>query len=386
MKRSAARRALSLVTRRTPAPDAAATLAALPAAVVVLDEAARFVTVNQAAEQFFQGSAATLMQARLSDFLPPDNPLFGLIAKARATASQVSDFDLALESPRLSRSAIAVHAATVGDDQAHVVLTLIDGSTAQKLDRQLALRNAARSVEGMAAILAHEVKNPLSGIRGAAQLLEATLAEAGLADADRELTQLICDEVDRIRALVDRMEQFGGRTVAFAPVNINQVLDHVRRIAANGFARHVRFVEVYDPSLPPVWGNRDQLVQVCLNLVKNAAEAVPEQGGEITLLTAWQHGVRLALPGSGARVHLPIAVAVRDNGSGIAEDLRDHLFDPFVTTKPQGHGLGLALVAKIVGDHAGLVEAESTPGRTTFRVMLPMAPETATAAEASPRP
>jgi two-component system nitrogen regulation sensor histidine kinase GlnL len=370
MKRSAARRALSLVARRRPAPDAAATLAALPAAVIVLDDEHRFISVNQAAEQFFQGSAATLTQARLTDFVPADSPLFDLVATARATASPVSDHDLALESPRLSKTGIAVHAAVLPDDPAHVVLTLIDASTVQKLDRQLSLRNAARSVEGMAAILAHEVKNPLSGIRGAAQLLES-----GLSESDRELTHLICDEVDRIRALVERMEQFGGRPVQFAPVNINQVLDHVKRVAERGFAAHVRFSEVYDPSLPPVWGNRDQLVQVLLNLVKNAAEAVPDHGGEITLITAWQHGVRLALPGGGARVHLPIGVAVRDNGTGIPDDLRDHLFDPFVTTKTGGQGLGLALVAKIVGDHGGLVEAESAPGRTTFRLMLPMAPE-----------
>jgi two-component system nitrogen regulation sensor histidine kinase GlnL len=347
--------------------------------VVVLDEAERFVAVNPAAEQFFQGSAATLTQARLADFVPPDNPLFDLIAKARATESPVSDYDLALESPRLAKTGIAVHAALMPDDPGHLVLALIDASTAQKLDRQLALRNAGRSVEGMAAILAHEVKNPLSGIRGAAQLLEA-----GLSAQDRELTQLICDEVDRIRALVERMEQFGGRPAAFAPVNINQVLDHVKRLAEKGFARNVRFAEVYDPSLPAVWGNRDQLVQVLLNLVKNAAEAAPAHGGEITLMTAWQHGVRLALSGSGARVHLPIAVAVRDNGAGIAEDLRAHLFDPFVTGKAGGQGLGLALVAKIVGDHGGLVEAESVPGRTTFRLMLPMAPDHLSADEGMP--
>lgn len=371
MKRSAARRALALVTRGrvAPPPDAAATLAAIPAAVVVLDEGGKFLSANPAAEQFFQASAATLTQQRLGDLLPQDHRVFDLIAKARAASSQVSDYDLTLESPRISKTAIAVHVAPMPEDPEHVVLALIDGSTAQKLDRQLALRNAARSVEGMAAILAHEVKNPLSGIRGAAQLLEANLG-----DADRELTQLICDEVDRIRALVERMEMFGGRPVEFAPVNINQVLDHVKRVAQSGFARHVRVVEVYDPSLPAVWGNRDQLIQVCLNLVKNAAEAVPEQGGEIILSTAWQHGVRLALPGSSSRVHLPIVVSVRDNGPGIPDDLRTQLFDPFVTTKPNGRGLGLALVAKTVGDHGGLVEAESAPGRTSFRIHLPMAP------------
>jgi len=252
-----------------------------------------------------------------------------------------------------------------------VVLAMQDASAALSLDRQLAFRGAARSVTGMAAVLAHEVKNPLSGIRGAAQLLEASVEEA-----DRELTVLIRDEADRIRALVDRMEAFSEKPISRNAVNIHRVLEHVRRLAQTGFAENVRFQENYDPSLPPVWGNRDQLVQVVLNLVKNAAEAITNVAHpEIVLSTGFQHGMRIAVPGTSERVNLPLYVAIRDNGPGIPEDIRPHLFEAFVTSKASGSGLGLSLVAKIVGDHGGLIEVDSRPGRTEFRLHLPVVTE-----------
>jgi len=349
-------------------PDAAALLAALPDPVLALDrdDIVRF--VNPAAEQFFGVSAAALSGHPFTEIVPSQSPIFMLLEAVRRTGGSIAEYDVPIEGPRLAPRSVTIQGAPAGEGSDLVVLSLHERSMADKMDRQLTHRNAARSVTAMAAMLAHEVKNPLSGIRGAAQLLEQDTDEAG-----RELTQLICDETDRIVALVDRMEAFSEHApISRAEVNIHEVLDRVRKIGQSGFARHVRLTEEYDPSLPSVHGDRDLLLQAFLNLVKNAAEAAPESGGEITLTTAYRHGLRLAVPGGEGRRHLPLMVAVADNGSGIPDHLKPHLFDPFVTTKRNGTGLGLALVAKVIGDHGGMIEFDSHPRRTVFRVFLPL--------------
>ena len=354
-------------------PDANAMLAALLVPVLLLDSADRFRFVNQAAEHFLGMSGAQLRSLQLADLLPTDNPVFMMIRQVRKHGAVVVDHELTLESPRLSKHGVTVQASPMAEEPGCVLLTLQDASAARTLGQQLSSRGAARSVSGMAAILAHEIKNPLSGIRGAAQLIEPNVS-----NADRDLAILIRDEADRIRALIDRMEMFTERPIERRSVNIHRILEHVRRLAQSGFAAHVRIHEVYDPSLPAVWGNRDQLIQVLLNLVKNAAEALTEAevaSPEITLTTAFQHGVRVAVPGSSTRLDLPLVVAVRDNGPGIPDDIRPNIFDPFVTTRPNGNGLGLALVAKLIGDHGGLIEVHSRPGRTEFRIHLPVVPE-----------
>lgn len=334
--------------------------------------------VNAAAEELLQLSQSYLVGLTIDEIVSPNHPLLDMVRQVRTRGHSLTEYEVILESPRFAPLKVNVQVSPLGDGSAApagrpgaVVIAVTQLSIAHRIDQQLTHRNAARSVSGMAAILAHEVKNPLAGIRAAAQLLEDNVTPA-----DQQLTQLICDEADRICGLVDRMEVFSDhRPTPRQPVNVHEILDHVLRMANTSFARHLDIVQNYDPSLPPVLADRDQLVQVFLNLVKNAADAAPEDGGEIKISTAFRHGVRLALRGGGESVAVPIAISVQDNGSGIPEDLRQHLFDPFVTTKPGGHGLGLALVAKIVGEHGGIVEFDSEPRRTVFRVLLPMSRE-----------
>ena len=344
---------------------------ALPHPILVLAADERVIYANVAAETFFQSSQAVLKRQQLGVIVSDDCPLIALARQVARNGTTVNEYGVLISTPKIQAPRLVdIYGGPLPDAPDLVLLMLQQRSMAQMIERRLTHRAAARSVSGLAAVLAHEIKNPLSGIRGAAQLLEPSLS-----DEDRALARLICTETDRIRNLVDRMEVFGDeRPLAIEPVNIHSVLDHVKRIAESGFARGIRITEQYDPSLPPIPGNRDKLVQAFLNLVKNAAEAVSEtrDGGRIVLTTAFRPGVRLSVPGSQARVSLPLMIEVEDSGPGIAESVKSHLFDPFVTTKRTGTGLGLALVAKIVGDHGGIIECDSEPRRTVFRVLLPM--------------
>ena len=344
-----------------------AILNALANSVFVVGAHNEIVYLNQSAEQFFQASMGAIIGKALDAFIPEDSPVIALIGKVRISGNSVSQYDVPIKTPRIGEHVVTVDVAPLSDQAGSLVVTLQQRSIAGRIDRSLTHRGAARSVSAMALMLAHEIKNPLSGVRGAAQLLEQASDVK-----DRELTRLIIEETDRICALVDRMEMFTDNPrLERKAVNIHEVLNHVVRLAQNGFGRAVRFVEAYDPSLPPAFGARDQLVQIFLNLVKNAVEAAPNTDSEVVISTAYQQGVSIATPSGEGHVKVPLVVRVQDNGPGVPEDLRGNLFDPFISTKPGGSGLGLALVAKFVDDHGGVIDLDTENSRTVFRVMLP---------------
>jgi two-component system nitrogen regulation sensor histidine kinase GlnL len=342
-------------------PSFAGLFAALPVAVMVIDPEGRIAFANAECEVLLN------MSERAMRGQPVDGVLTAPGGPSRRDNQGFSAFDAEIEIVRGGRVMVDYIEARVPDHAGWRSITLHHGATSRRMGQSVDRASAARAAVGAAAMLAHEIKNPLSGIRGAAQLL------AG--GGNDELTTLITTEVDRIAALIDRMQDFTDtRPLSLHPENIYPLLDHARRVALAGFARHVTIDERFDPSLPPVLTDRDAILQVVLNLIKNATEAMIGQAdARITLATAYRHGMAVSPAPGRPRQPLPIEICVIDNGPGAPEDIADHLFDPFVSGKPEGQGLGLALVDKLVRDMGGIVQyaREGSPPQSVFRILLP---------------
>lgn len=347
-------------------PDYVALFAALPIAVLVIDPDGRIAHANAACELLLNHSESSMIgQPYDAVLLPPEDYI------DRRDGHGFAAFDIDIEAIRGPRVRVDYLETQVPDHEGWRIVTLHHAAHARRLSQ--GERSAgARAAVGAAAMLAHEIKNPLSGIRGAAQLLEVG------GGGDETLTQLITNEVDRIAALIDRMQDFTDtRPLKLVPTNVYPLLDHARRIAIAGFARGMVIEERFDPSLPPVLVDPDAFQQVMMNLLKNAAEAL---GGlaqpRITLSTAYRHGMSVSAGAGRPRQPLPIEITVTDNGPGAPADIAEHLFEPFVSGKPEGKGLGLPLVEKLIRDMGGIVQyaRERHPEVTVFRILLQRAP------------
>ncbi|WP_224814870.1 nitrogen regulation protein NR(II) [Hasllibacter sp. MH4015] len=346
--------------------------ASLPIPALILDAEDRIRDVNPAAETFLNASMKSLDGHPVWDKIFVDAPLEDSFARVRS--AQAPLFVNAVDVGTGSRKPVAcdVQIAGLADKPDHVLVLLENRELVGRMDRAMSSKSAAKSAIGMAEMLAHEIKNPLAGITGAAQLISMNASAE-----DRELTDLIVEETRRVLKLLEQVEDFGNvRPPDRRAVNIHDVLDRARKSAALGFAAHMVIEDDYDPSLPATWADPDQILQVILNLLKNAAEAGSE-GGTIRLRTFYELGLKVRRrDGSGGSV--PLQIEVIDDGPGIPPDIAGDVFEPFVSGRENGTGLGLALIAKIVADHEGWISVDSVPGHTVFRISLPTAPKDAT--------
>lgn len=340
--------------------------ASLPVPAVLIAPNDTILDINSAAEGFLNVSAKSVRGAPLWDQIAIDAPLEQSFARARANGTPLFVNDVDVGSGQRAPLQCALQIAPVLGAQGQMILLITPRELAGRMTQNDTVKSAAKSAIGMAEMLAHEIKNPLAGITGAAQLLSMSLAPE-----DLELTDLIVEESRRIVKLLDQVEQFGNLSaIKMQPVNIHDVLDRARRSALLGFGAHMTIVEEYDPSLPMASGDPDQLVQVIQNLLKNASEAAGAQGGTIRLRSFYEHSFRLRRS-NGAGHSLPLQIEIIDDGPGLPDGIKDDIFDPFVSGRENGTGLGLALVSKIISDHGGWISVSSVPGRTVFRMSLP---------------
>jgi two-component system, NtrC family, nitrogen regulation sensor histidine kinase GlnL len=347
-------------------PDLADIMTVLPTAILVIDAAGRIAQTNPAAEMLLNISAQHLKGRMLADELTLPRGFDASVDGPYAA------FDMRLSTGRGLTLRVDLEVSQFGDWPGWRLIALHSSATAHRMGQSLDRAGGTRAAAGVAAMLAHEIKNPLSGIRGAAQLLEGRAD-----DDDRRMTTLIRTEVDRITALVDQMEGFTDtRDIVPTADNIHEIIDHARDVVGTGFGAQVRIVDAYDPSLPPVLVNRDAMIQILINLIKNAAETAKEGGVRTILLTtAYRHGLSISSASGQQKVSLPIEVCVIDDGPGAPPEIADDLFEPFVSSKKSGRGLGLALVDKLMRDMGGIIQYERSgrPEMTVFRLLLPRA-------------
>lgn len=343
----------------------------LPVPVLLLDRNDDIISINPAAEGFFNASSKSMAGYPVWDKVAVDAPLEDAFTRCRENQSSLYVNDVDVGSGNRPPLQCNIQIAPFERNAGSMLFLIQPREFSGRLGNRTHANSAAKSAIGMAEMLAHEIKNPLAGITGAAQLLSMNLSSE-----DQELTDLIVEESRRIVKLLEQVEQFGNlRQPEKQPVNIHDILDRARKSAVVSFGAHMKFIEDYDPSLPDAFVDADQLLQVVLNLIKNACEASKGSTGEVRLKTFYEHSLRLRRrDGSGNA--LPLQIEIHDNGPGISEDIASDIFDPFVSGRENGTGLGLALVSKIIADHDGWIGVESIPGHTVFRISLPVAPRT----------
>lgn len=340
---------------------------AIPYPAFLISSTNLIIEVNSAAESYCLNSVKKIQSKSISVYFGENSVILNAINQARETLVSVTIYEVEIFWPSKLSSTHDVIATPINNTKESILLIFHPHGMSKKMGHSLSHRSAARSVTGMASMLAHEIRNPLAGISGAAQLLMSNIS-----NDHKDLLEIILDEGRRIGTLVDRFEVFGdNRHINYGPVNIHDILNQAKKIASVGYAKDIKIIEKYDPSLPFAKGDSDLLLQVILNLLKNAAEAVSESNGCIIIKTAFQQGIKINL-GNSNKESLPLQFSIIDNGSGVPDQIKDDIFDPFVSSKTVGSGLGLSLISKIISDHGGVIEYSRVQEKSVFSVLLPI--------------
>ncbi len=357
----------NIINSQVNLPAGYAVLDALPYPVIILDSNNNFVWLNHAGETFFNSSLAIFKGSSAEEYFNSDSVLIRMISRVRQTASSLSEHSVSLSLPRLKDTIVNIQIGPFYSNNEFIVISLQKNTLEQVAKSRTHFKGAALSMSKVTALLAHEIRNPLAGIKGAAQLLELELGQE-----NQELSNLIVTETDRIIKLLERIEKLSAdKPLHLEHINIHEVLDHCLKVSSSSFGRHLINQRDFDPSLPLIFADRDLLIQLFLNLFKNASEAT-KQNDLLFVKTSYA----LSTPHSASNQYglnqLPLQIDIIDTGSGISPELEGYVFEPFISNKLKGSGLGLALVASVVSEHGGAIEVRSGAGETHFKINLPI--------------
>lgn len=350
-------------------------LSGLPDAVVGVDDALRIILWNAAAEALTGKSARRIQGRTLKEVFAPDSSLVRHLSETLRSGESRSEAEAMIAGAAGHLVPVSILTAPVAKGSGNVeaaVAVLRDLSRIHQLEEEVRRGETLATVGRTAVGLAHEIRNPLSAIRGAVQLLRKELGDEARWG---EYTDVLIKEVDRVNRILEALLDLGRPVqLRLAPLNLHQLLERVALLSEEMAAsRGVHIVKRYDPSLPPILADEDRIIQVFHNLVRNAIEAMP-RGGYVTLTTRLSMNPLFAKVDLGSGTRLLVEVQVSDEGQGIPEALRGKIFDPFITTKESGLGLGLALSHRILEEHKGAIQLQSLPGKgTTVSCFLPIA-------------
>ncbi|MDC0073485.1 ATP-binding protein [Alphaproteobacteria bacterium] len=347
-------------------------LNSIPIPFIVVSSKLIIIYVNNSAETFFGLSKPFLLGKSFDQIVAKDSSIISMIKGIFISKNSIRENPFEIYIPKIGKKIIDLHISKSEEKDKNAFIFLDEVSLSIKVKNKLLHQDSLLSINGVSSLLKHEIKNPLSGIRGAAQILENEVS-----GSDKELAIIIQKESDRIVNIVNRVELFTDDIdVSFLSLNIHQVLDYVQSIVKAGFSNNIEFVKSYDPSLPQIRGNKDRLIQLFLNLIKNSSEALDFKG-KIEIRTSFIHDFKISIANTDNELNrlLPLQIEIIDNGIGVPESIKKKIFDPFVTSKIGGTGLGLSLASKVVSEHGGIIECDSKNSLTIFRINLPIVQE-----------
>ncbi len=326
--------------------------------------------INSIGEEFFGISSSLIIGKSIYDFFPKDTPLLSLLSRVRKTKSGITEESLDFSNINFPNRKVRVHVVPLSFDSKQIIVQISQLALSEIFQSQRINNKISKSFSSMIDMLMHELKNPLAGIKGASQLIESDLKNNSNLS---ELTQLITIESERIISLLDRMEQISNNNSQLECefLNIHEVLDHCRRVAQNSFGAKLEYINDYDPSLPKLFANKNLLIQIILNLLKNSSEA-SLINGKIKIKTSFNANKITSLLKEDVPTNLPLQIEIIDYGLGISKSILPNIFDPFVSFKSDGKGLGLSIVASGLQEMNAVINVTSEPGLTNFCINFPL--------------